>query len=263
MKLYNAAECKPGKPRLSTSDNGVWLSWAAMEALFEPVVKRIVNHVMALFEVAPECDYVLLVGGFAACTLLQHRLREALKRQHEVRLVVPGGPHLAVLQGAVRYGLSPPHITRRMKDGYGMAIAERMTEAHRRAEQPSYWRVSHGKREEYVSVYKVFVAKNQLVPADHVVQCPLLLWDTIEECQLRFMACSDETAPTYPDDPCLRPLGHISVHGGAYSKNSDRTVTVTVRFGGEEIQVSCLHDDSGNTASARVQYSTKAFTLIN
>jgi len=69
-------------------------------------------------------DYLFLVGGFAESPLLQQAIRSHLS--HYVTVIIPQDVSLAILKGAVLYGVNPRSITvRRSRLTYGVAVLNR------------------------------------------------------------------------------------------------------------------------------------------
>ena len=66
-------------------------------------------------------SHLFLVGGFAESSLLQEEIRSAFS--DSLMVVIPQGLGVAVLKGAVMYGLDPAVITtRRAKLTYGIGV---------------------------------------------------------------------------------------------------------------------------------------------
>eukprot|EP01137_Pigoraptor_chileana_P032229 Opistho-2@21274 len=86
-----------------------------MTRLFEPVIQGILNAIeVQLNRVTPprKCDHLVLVGGFMSSLYLQRRIRDrfgnisAFKSSGKMGITAPADPGVAVLAGAVAYGLS-------------------------------------------------------------------------------------------------------------------------------------------------------------
>lgn len=94
-----------------------------MRQFFRPTLEKICHHIQAVFE-EPDIGHIthlFLVGGFAESTLLQEFIRSVFS--DHVTVVIPQGVGVAVLKGAVMYGLDPGVITtRRAKLTYGIGV---------------------------------------------------------------------------------------------------------------------------------------------
>ena len=83
----------------------------AARKLFEPVIELIKSHVTKLLaDITGHLDYIILVGGFADSPYLKEAMQGHFN-QHIV--LIPDDPELAVIKGAVKYGLDPHIITSR------------------------------------------------------------------------------------------------------------------------------------------------------
>ena len=123
-------------PTIRPWRKGFQLSYEAMLALFSPTLDGIVRHAMDLQSRCKDAAYVFLVGGLGECDLLFERLEDAMEANvNQVpvppRVLRPEKGSLAVLAGAIRWGLQPPSIVRRMRFGYGVGLMTLWTEKHR------------------------------------------------------------------------------------------------------------------------------------
>ena len=75
-----------------------------VEKLFDPVSTSIADHLKTIFAMFDSIDYLILVGGFAECRLLQLRLRREFEEAGGVQVIVPRQCSLAVAKGAVLLG---------------------------------------------------------------------------------------------------------------------------------------------------------------
>eukprot|EP01084_Bolivina_argentea_P190691 327611_1 len=98
------------------------------KCMFNAVTNHIINHTHKLLSMEAlhkQCQYLCLVGGFAASPYLQERMRDCFGRGTESNLVliVPSVPMLAVVQGAGYIGISKQYMkARRLKYTYGLKM---------------------------------------------------------------------------------------------------------------------------------------------
>ena len=103
------------------------LSEEIMRRIHNPIVDQIVGHARELLNRDPPIvfTHMLIVGGFSRSSILFNALR-ALGEANGVAVVRTKDPAIAVVCGAVRYGLNPAVITdRTMK--YTLGITTRDT----------------------------------------------------------------------------------------------------------------------------------------
>ena len=103
--------------------------------LFKYVISNIVNHVMTLVEdrSLQGVSSLILVGGFGNSSYLKAELERRVA-QHNIPIVVPHDADLAVLKGAVMFGLNTKTITSRMmKHTYGVAMEPKFNPSKHKA----------------------------------------------------------------------------------------------------------------------------------
>lgn len=88
-------------------------------SLFLPTVDKIIAHIQKIVEDnSVSFDYILLVGGFAECNIVQKRFDDTF---NDKKVIIPEEAGLAVLKGAVLYGHMPQIIaTRVARHTYGI-----------------------------------------------------------------------------------------------------------------------------------------------
>ncbi|KAF2367815.1 hypothetical protein FHG87_001435 [Trinorchestia longiramus] len=112
------------------------VSQDTMKALFRDTLENIqqsIESVLSLLEReastgnSSALQYLFLVGGFSESELLQQHIRDAFS--HRVTVVIPQGMGLAILRGAVQFGLDPSVVTvRRSRLTYGVGVLNRFQE---------------------------------------------------------------------------------------------------------------------------------------
>lgn len=88
-------------------------------SLFLPTVNNIITHIQKIIEDnSVSFDYILMVGGFAECDIVQNRIKDTFA---DKKVIIPEEAGLAVLKGAVMFGHMPQIITSRVaRHTYGM-----------------------------------------------------------------------------------------------------------------------------------------------
>lgn len=116
-----------GSKEVKWSSQGMLrLEPAAMRELFRPTLARIKEHIGGVLgdPRLGAIHYLFLVGGFAESQLLQKELREAFSAH--TRVIIPQGVSLAILRGAVLFGLDPMVVNmRRSRLTYGVGVLNR------------------------------------------------------------------------------------------------------------------------------------------
>ncbi|GFR72037.1 heat shock 70 kDa protein 12A [Elysia marginata] len=118
---------KYGDSEVEWSPQGMLrLTPAAMKRLFLPTVTHIKQAVGDVLNHpnARGLKYLFLVGGFAESPILQYEMRQEFG--HLIKLLIPQEVSLAILKGAVLFGVDPSIVNvRRSRLTYGVGILNR------------------------------------------------------------------------------------------------------------------------------------------
>ena len=98
-----------------------------VQKLFAPVTTEIVSYIDKVRSnpTVPAIQYLFLVGGFAESQILQSAVRHAFDSA-TMKVIIPQGVSLAILKGAVLFGLDPTVINiRRSRLTYGIGVLNR------------------------------------------------------------------------------------------------------------------------------------------
>lgn len=99
---------------------------SAMMNLFQPTLNAIRAHISNVLD---NCEsggisYLFLVGGFAESAILQKNIRDAFS--DKLKVIIPQGVSLAILKGAVLFGIDPAVVSsRRSRLTYGVGVLNR------------------------------------------------------------------------------------------------------------------------------------------
>ncbi|KAL0080402.1 hypothetical protein J3Q64DRAFT_1838516 [Phycomyces blakesleeanus] len=93
------------------------------EEVFEPVVKQVLDLISdQVNQARKKLDAVFLVGGFGQSKYLQERVKETFESKIGL-IAMPARGELAVVRGAVIFGLSPGRVSHRVaRRTYGLAM---------------------------------------------------------------------------------------------------------------------------------------------
>ncbi|XP_022252151.1 heat shock 70 kDa protein 12A-like [Limulus polyphemus] len=99
---------------------------SAMMNLFQPTVHHIRQQIANILN-NPNIgaiDYIFLVGGFAESQILQKEIRDNFSPR--LKVIIPQGVSLAIVKGAVLFGLDPTIVkVRRSRMTYGVGVLNR------------------------------------------------------------------------------------------------------------------------------------------
>ncbi|XP_022519365.2 beta-galactosidase-1-like protein isoform X3 [Astyanax mexicanus] len=198
-------------------------------------------------------DYIFLVGGFALSAYVNSLVRE--KFGGRCKVVCPADAQMAVLRGAVTFGMIPNVVLSRIsRFTYGIGIAHLFDETKHK-----------GKRKYVTKEGKVFcdVCFHCLVKKDESV-----LFDEVREyvfspaerdqraACFRFYYTESKT-PEFTDEPGMTKIGSLTVSMPVIEEGSSRSVKLKIKFGFTEMQATATDVDSGETSSVKLDFLSK------
>ncbi|CAH1762210.1 11205_t:CDS:2 [Entrophospora sp. SA101] len=227
------------KSRLEVDEWQITLEFHHMKSFFDPVINRIIGLINKQLENAKECSAMFLVGGFCESRYLQNVIKKEFHDRVK-NISVPRHPMLAVVKGAVEYGLNMKCVKNRvLKNTYGVMLT-----------------VTRGTK---VDVDEEFsVISTPLHPSSKTMS--IEIFETLSR------------APKFFDEPRMRQLEKIKVDlpenpnsNGASSSSSDniqdnldddvddkRCVEIILRFGETEIKAMAKVKGTGEIRQALI-----------
>ena len=208
------------------------LTDAAMQAVFQPTLNAIVKCVREVMQQTSKIKYIFMVGGLSS----SHYLTKVIRNNFgmKAKVLVPEEPALAVLRGAVQFGLRPDYVrTRIARKTYGVDY------------EPKFDPLKHDIKRKFIKngrehcddCLDVFVKKNSAIDLNSsVVKTYKPLHKSTTELTFNFYSSNLEN-PIYVDDIDTQKIGYLSVPSPDTSKGRDRRFDVTFYFGGTEIRV--------------------------
>ena len=227
-----------------------------MKQLFAPVLKGIESHLQSLLKEKSlkEAKFFFLVGGFAESVLLQDAVRKKFSVKH--RVLIPNYASIAVVQGAVMYGLRPQIFeSRMMSTTYSFEAIHRFKEG---VHPPSKRKIIEGVAW-CEDCLVVVVKEGETVKADEARHFPNYkpLRSTQTAACFAFYT-SHSTNPKFTTDPEVGPsIGEVTVSSPDTSKGTDRDIDLSVYFGGTEIKATAFDKTSGNKETVVLDFLCK------
>ena len=225
-----------------------------MKSFFAPVIKKILRHLQNLLKTESGCygvEAIFLVGGFSESPLLQESIKKAF--EPEIKIVVPFGPQLAIVKGAVLYGMQPRIITERVASfTYGIEICNNF--------DPS----KHDKKYLFKNkegidmcdhLFKLLVEKNTIITPDkHEYPIELGLVDEDQTDGVVNLYTTENPNITYITDQGAQMKGRVSHKIPNPEKGYSRKLKVVLDFSGTEIYLIVT-----DTESDVITYTTVDF----
>lgn len=202
-------------------------------SLFLPTVDNIIAHIQKIIEDnSVSFDYILMVGGFAECNIVQKRFKDTFT---DKKVIIPEEAGLAVLKGAVLYGHMPQIITSRVaRHTYGMQswpefdarkhpISKRVViDGVARCKDVFFKYVTIG--QEITPGYQHSQVFQALKPEENTLECTIF--------------ASWEKDPKFITDESCFKLGTLTVHLPKQRSSEPLEIEETMVFGETELHIS-------------------------
>lgn len=243
VKAYNAKyqtsiKCFSGQLRIAT----------IMPTLFESVTPLIVAHLVNILA-QPSLHGIkllFLVGGFAESALLQACIEKALSG---VQVVIPNRPGVAVVNGAVLYGLSPSTIKERLAP---TTIGIQMSDKWNESKHAGRLQVLNSEGVRYCSeCFSGFVKRGDKISQDHMVT--QTFWPLYKDSDNVKISLYGSLNPevNFTTDVGVRQLGYTMLDvPDKGAPVASRMVEVTMMFGGTTVAVTAIYKKTGEAIGA-------------
>ncbi|WP_018349953.1 Hsp70 family protein [Longispora albida] len=244
--------------RLAEAQNGVDDAVTLMPAeaaqLFELAVGPILSLVDDQLSKIGQgsVDRILLVGGFAQSEYLRTRLADHVGKRAKV--LVPSRPASAVLIGAVHYALQPEAILgRRSRYTYGFSVALDFEQG----DPPGSKVVDTNGREKCTERFDICVRANDIVEPGHQVTKRYYPIYSSQESMTIAIYQATAAEPRYVTEQSCKYMAEVVVDmkSTVSMPAGQRSVDVTMLFGGTEIDVRAVDTRTGVEAKASIEFS--------
>ena len=171
---------------------------------FSESIDHIFDQVISLLteERLASLNYILLVGGFASCPILQDACRSIIPEK--IKVLIPIDAQLAVMRGAVLFGHNPLQICSRIaRCTYGIAINDKFCEG---VHTPSKKFVDYQDDEMCSDIFEVLVTKGERVENRGTKTTVLLRSSEKDSIGIRIFK-TEKTDVTYVDEPEVTKIG--------------------------------------------------------
>lgn len=227
----------------------------AMLQLFQPTLEHIKEHIANVLN-SPDVNninYLFLVGGFAESQILQKEIRDTFSPF--VKVIIPQGVSLAILRGAVVFGLDPTIVNvRRLRMTYGVGVLNRFIHG---IHPPDKLIVKDG-IEWCADVFDKFVVTDQSVGLGDVVTRSYTPAKAGQTCSVIHIYSSERDDVHFITDPGVQRCGTLvlDLNDSKYLTNMPhrREIQMRVTFGDTEIKVSALDLVTGKCVKADIDF---------
>eukprot|EP00026_Physarum_polycephalum_P005643 Phypoly_transcript_05678.p2 GENE.Phypoly_transcript_05678~~Phypoly_transcript_05678.p2 ORF type:complete len:279 (+),score=35.06 Phypoly_transcript_05678:1062-1898(+) len=228
----------------------LFLPPTVMSSLFNEPIDSIVACVKLLIN--QRLNYIFLVGGFANSILLKERIISEFQNDY-TKVVIPNNPGMAIVEGAVHFGLNPNSIFSRYSAcTYGIRTMEQ-------------FRLGVDPIENLVLVDGVGYCKNVFLPFVKVNERIKLA----QEVEHSFApVCKGQKLASIPlfaskDVDCkyitpeMQEIGKLNLEIPADEDVTQLNIKVTMQFGGTEIKARAEHVITKKQVACSMDFAAK------
>ena len=228
------------------------------KSLFEPTLNGLVNETNKAFnllsKVGVKCDYILLVGGYSKSIFLQQRIKDEYEILGKVKKVIhPVDPEIAVMCGAVYFGLNPDiWIDRVASRTYGKSVAKEF-----RIGDPESKKIIEDGVQYCKDQFDIFVRKGDIVTAGKKVTKQYIPLTKDQKSRRVVLYSSTSDNPTFIDEPNVISHQSQDITREDTRSGKDWTIEVSMYFGETEIKVEITDFDTGLTKVLKLDFRYK------
>ncbi|UYV71784.1 HSPA12A [Cordylochernes scorpioides] len=247
---------KHGSKDVRWSSQGMLrLEQSSLLRLFQPTLDHIRRHVANVLNspTASDVSHMFLVGGFAESQILQKAIRDEFSAR--VQVIIPQGVSLAILKGAVLFGIDPTVVNvRRLRMTYGVGVLNRFMHGF----HPSEKLIVKDGVEWCSDVFDKIVVVDQSVGLGDIVCRSYTPAKTGQLCSVLNIYCSEREDVRFITDPGVRKCGTLilDLSEGKYLPGTPRRREIQARmtFGDTEIRISALDIATGKCVKAEIDF---------
>ena len=237
---------------LSFSNGMITIKHAAAKRLFEDVIQDIAEHLRKLLKDSKLSDvkYILMVGGFSECEVLQNAVKNEFER-NGLKVLIPSEAQLAIIKGAVLYGHSPNEISSRViPKTYGIATNE-IFDATLHDENKRY--AQKDGKDYCMDIFFTLVKKGTNTNPETVTKHILKKPKGYHTIGVRLFTVDNELADIkYVDEPDVCKIGEINLENLVTEEEND--IEVKMQFGKTEMQVEAIDTKTSQRGTININF---------
>lgn len=213
------------------------------EYVFEPVIRQVLDLIKGQLTQSPQLEAIFLVGGFGQSNYLFRRVEDEFANQVGMIGVPPRG-ELAVVRGAVYFGLNPQIVTERVsRRTYGVETRMLFQDDI----DPPEYSVMGGDQKKYCRQrFSVYVHQGQSIRVDECVSKNFVISYPNDTDSDLFAFDGEGQPPRLTSHPLVRKVGNFPIrmpHLENVRAGEKVNMTIKMYFGLTEIKIECIIRD--------------------
>ncbi|KAL2081066.1 hypothetical protein ACEWY4_022919 [Coilia grayii] len=250
-RKQNVPELLQGHQGVTWNDGSIDISPAKFKSFFDESLRGIASVLKELLK-NPELHikYLVLVGGYALCKILQDYIKGQFCKTCKV--LCPLHPQQAIMVGAAEFGNQPQIVTSRISTlTYGVKISARFDETKHKPEK----KYTSSDGEEFCSdLFERLVTKGESVGCNETRKhsfYPIIRKQTAM--RFRFFSTTRLNAD-YVDEWGMDEVASLTVPMPDTQGGKDREVSLDLKFGFTEITATATDLTSKKTARVAINF---------
>ncbi|XP_013395232.1 heat shock 70 kDa protein 12A [Lingula anatina] len=252
MSLAESCNMYEPKGALTWSIDKIRISSDVMRGLFERTIKAISNHLLEFITTNENnISFLVLVGGFSDCPLLQEAITERFKGR--LKVITPGNDGgLCVVKGAVVYGQNPAIFKQRVAGyTYGIECVEPFDKNSHPIELKE---VYEGGVEKCARVFKTIIKKDESVKEGEVRKLRFHAVRSRQNSMTLPVYASEKKDVKFTNEEKTWKIADLEVRMPIQKGGTKRQVEVLINFSRTTISVRALDLASNNTTEATLNF---------
>lgn len=230
------------------------LSAELVKSLFDPVVSKVVEHVEKVLSDVGVVSHIFMAGGFSESDFIKLAI-ESVIGPRGIRVITPPHAALAVLSGAVIYGLKPKVVSSRIvKRTYGVAVSTEWQQK-KHSDRRKAFRSNNGKLVAFAdNIFSPFCLSGDELKVDFSVTQTYTPGEDGQKVMVLRVYQSKSRAVTYIDAPDAHHVATLECPMLDLTGGMTRSVEVTMKFGATEIMVTAVDQTSGADVTCKLSF---------
>ena len=248
-KIENAVEASRHTMSVKYEKQKLHISPEAFRNLFKPTIASLIRLIRESLDNPKLSDLrtILMVGGFSECELVQDAITDKIGTS--MKLIIPKEAGLAVLKGAVLFGLQPKIVSRRIaRLTYGIQSWPVWdADVH-----PVTKKVDINGQKRCKDVFFKYITRGDSIDTGHAVSRifqALKPEGTTLECTVY---TSTDTNPRYTTDPTCQRFGTLTIQLPTHTRGQIIDIEETLIF--DDTAILCRARDLRTGSISEVQF---------
>lgn len=227
----------------------------ALTALFEDLEKAVNDHLVNIQE-------IYLTGGLPKSEIVVQKFKEKFPK---FKIIIPKDPDLAVLKGAVWFGLKSRCIFKDIKPWvkeqkspmtYGFNTMKEFKDG-----DPEEKKITVDGQNYCVDCFEKIITRDEFIELGKPIERTLYVVSSEKKEIVLLFFMSDEEKPQYVTEPSCKCIGKLTVHTPDLQREGkkDKTVKVSITFDAELITVQGVDSETKKKQEIKLSYLGKDY----